>query len=408
VTAFIVFAGLLLAGALLLVLPPLLGVGARRRREEARQSTVALRVLREQLAELDAELVAGQIDAASHAKSREELERRALEEGEAAVEVAEAADTRPSRAWAVMVGLAIPAAAIGAYLVIGEPDALNPENVATQQGFTQDQIQDMVGSLEARLKEEPDNAEGWAMLARTYLVLEDLPKASTAYEQLDRVVPNNPNVLADWADVVAAMEGFDGKAAELVQRALAAAPGHPKALALAGTAAYQRKDFKGAAEYWERILVQIPSGDEAAAGVRASINDARAKAGMPPLGENEGTAPAAVGASALRVAGRLELAGALADQVAAGDTVFVFVRGEAGGPPLAALRFTGGELPLAFDFDGATLMMGDAAVPERVVIAARVAKGGDATARAGDLEGESAPVAPDASGVTVVIDRVRQ
>ena len=76
--AFIVFAGLLVAGALLLILPPLLGVGARRRREAARQSTMALTVLREHLAELDAELAAGQIDAAGHAKSREELERRAL------------------------------------------------------------------------------------------------------------------------------------------------------------------------------------------------------------------------------------------------------------------------------------------------------------------------------------------
>ena len=107
--AFIVFAGLLVAGALLLILPPLLGVGARRRREAARQSTMALTVLREHLAELDAELAAGQIDAAGHAKSREELERRALEEGEAAAEAAEAADVRPSRAWALGMAVTVPA-----------------------------------------------------------------------------------------------------------------------------------------------------------------------------------------------------------------------------------------------------------------------------------------------------------
>ncbi|MGD9870543.1 MAG: c-type cytochrome biogenesis protein CcmI [Thauera sp.] len=407
-TFFIIFAGLLVAGALLLVLPPLLGVGAHRRREEARQSTMALKVLREQLAELDAELATGQIDAASHARSREELERRALEEGEAAAEAAEAADTRPSRVWAAAVALSIPLAAVGAYLTIGEPDALNPENLATQQGFTQDQVQDMVGSLEARLKEEPDNAEGWAMLARTYLILQDYPKAATAYAQLDRVVPDNPNVLSDWADVVAAMEGFGGKAEELVQRALQVSPGHPKALALAGTAAYQRNDFAGAVGYWERILAQIPAGDPSAEGVRASINDARAKAGMQPLGENEGLAAAVPAQSELKVSGRLELDGALAERVAADDVVFVFVRSEAGGPPLAALRFTGGELPLAFSFDGEQLIMGNTEVPERVVIAARVAKGGDATARSGDLEGASAPVSPDAEGVTVVIDRVRE
>lgn len=124
-TAFIVFAGLLLAGALLLIVPPLLGVGARRRREQARQSTMALTVLREQLAELDAELASGQIDAASHAKSREELERRALEEGEAAAEAAESADARPNRAWAIGMALTIPALAVAGYLMIGEPDALD-------------------------------------------------------------------------------------------------------------------------------------------------------------------------------------------------------------------------------------------------------------------------------------------
>ncbi len=406
-TAFIIFAGLLLAGALLLILPPLLGVGARRRREHARQSTMALTVLREQLAELDAELATGQIDAASHAKSREELERRALEEGEAAAEAAESANVQPSKGWAVGMALTVPALAIAGYLMIGEPDALDPKNLHTQQGFTQAQVEEMVGTLEARLQQEPDNAEGWTMLARTYMVLQDFQKAAGAYERLDKLTPNNADVLADWADVTAAIRGtVVGDAEALAKRALDVAPAHPKALALAGTGAYQREDFATAAALWERILAQIPAGDDVAKGVRASINEARSKAGMPPLAADKGTAPAAQ-ASPLRVAGRLEVDPALVGQVGAEDVVFVFVRGEAGGPPLAALRFKGSELPLDFSFDGATMMMADAPVPERVVVAARVAKGGDATARAGDLEGMSEPLAVDATGVRLLIDRVR-
>ncbi|WEN43883.1 Cytochrome c-type biogenesis protein CcmH [Thauera sp. GDN1] len=406
-TAFIIFAGLLLAGALLLILPPLLGVGARRRREAARQSTMALTVLREQLAELDAELASGQIDAASHAKSREELERRALEEGEAAAEAAEAADVRPSRGWAVGMVLTVPALAIAGYLMIGEPDALDPKNIEGQQGFTREQVEEMVGTLVQRLEQEPENAEGWTMLARTYMVLQDYPKAAAAYARLDKLTPNDPDVLSDWADATAAIhDSVVGEAEALAKRALEAAPTHPKALALAGTAAYQRDDFAAAAALWERILAQIPPGDQVAQGVRASINDARAKAGMPPLADGEGAAPVAA-SKALTVSGRLEVDAALGPKVAAEDAVFVFVRGEAGGPPLAALRFKGSELPLDFSFSGATMMMGDAPVPERVVIAARVAKGGDASARAGDLEGASVPVAADASGVKLVIDRVR-
>ena len=406
-TAFIVFAGLLVAGALLLILPPLLGYG-RRNQAQVRQSAMVLNVLREQLAELDAELAEGKIDAATHAKSREELERRALEEGEAAAEAADSADRRPNKTWALGSALAVPALAVGTYLMIGEPAALDPKNVAGQQGFTQEQVTEMVGSLEKHLAANPDNAEGWAMLARTYMVLQDYPKAATAYERLDKLMPNDADVLADWADVVAALRGkVAGDAEALVQRALKAEPKHPKALALAGTAAYQRDDFAVAAGYWERILEQIPPGDDIARGVRASVNEARAKAGMAPLAADQGSASAPVPASPLKVAGRLQVDGALAGQVGADDPVFVFVRGEAGGPPLAALRFKGSELPVDFSFEGATMMMGDAPVPERIVVAARVAKGGDATARPGDLEGASTPVTPDAAGITVTIERVR-
>lgn len=405
-TAFILFAGLLLAGALLLILPPLLGAGARKRRQQAQQSTMVLTVLREQLAELDADLASGQIDAASHAKSREELERRALEEGEAAAEAADSADVRPSRSWAIGMGLTIPAVAVAVYLAIGEPDALDPANLTTQQGFTREQVTEMVGQLVTRLEQEPNNVEGWTMLARTYVVLEDYPKALAAYARLGALTPKDPDVLTDWADVTAVVSGsVQGEAEALVQRALEVAPNHVKALALAGTAAYQRGDFAGAASHWERILAQIPPGNEMAAGVRDSINNARARAGMAPLAADEGAAPAAT--TALTASGRLELAEALGDKVAPDDVVFVFARGEAGGPPLAALRFTARELPLDFSFDGASMMMGDMPVPERIIVAARVAKGGDATARSGDLEGASAAVAPDTSGLRVVIDRVR-
>ena len=409
--AFIIFAGLLLAGALLWILPPLFGVKGRVQREHVMQSSLALDVLREQLVDLDAELAAGRIDAASHAKTREEVERRALEEGEAATERAHAADSRPDRRWALGLALSIPAMAVAGYMAFGTPAGLDPANVAGQQGFTAEEIAEMVGTLEARLKAEPDNAEGWMMLARSYLVLQDYPKAVTAYERLAQLVPDDPDVFADWADVVAAIKGtVVGDADALAQKALAIAPDHPKALALAGTAAYQRDDYAAAAGYWERILARIPPGEEIANGIRASVNDARAKAGMAPLGEADAQPQAAsqsAAPGALSVSGRLEVDPSVAARLAPEDPVFVFARGEGGGAPLAALRFKASELPLDFSFEGATLMMGEATLPERVIIGARVSKGGDATARSGDLEGIGAPVATDAKGINLRIDRVR-
>ena len=409
---FILFAGLLVAGALLWILPPLFGVKGRVQREHVMQSSLALDVLREQLVDLDAELAAGRIDAASHAKTREEVERRALEEGEAATERAHAADSRPDRRWALGLALSIPAMAVAGYMAFGTPAGLDPANVAGQQGFTAEEIAEMVGTLEARLKAEPDNAEGWMMLARSYLVLQDYPKAVTAYERLAQLVPDDPDVFADWADVVAAIKGtVVGDADALAQKALAIAPDHPKALALAGTAAYQRDDYAAAAGYWESILARIPPGEEIANGIRASVNDARAKAGMAPLGEADAQPQAAsqsAAPGALSVSGRLEVDGSVAAQLAPDDPVFVFARGEGGGAPLAALRFKASELPLDFSFEGATLMMGEAPLPERVIIGARVSKGGDASARSGDLEGFAAPVAIDAKGLSLRIDRVRE
>ena len=409
---FILFAGLLLAGALLWILPPLFGVKGRVQREHVMQSGLALDVLREQLVDLDAELATGRIDAASHAKTREEVERRALEEGEAATERAHAADSRPDRRWALGLALGIPALAVAGYMAFGTPAGLDPANVAGQQGFTAEEIAEMVGTLEARLKAEPDNAEGWMMLARSYLVLQDYPKAAAAYARLAQLVPDDPDVFADWADVVAATKGtVVGEADVLAQKALAVAPDHPKALALAGTAAYQRDDYAAAAGYWERILARIPPGEEIADGIRASVNDARAKAGMAPLNgvDAQPRAPSQSAApGALTVSGRLEVDAAVAARLAPEDPVFVFARREAGGPPLAALRFKASDLPLEFSFEGATLMMGDADMPERVIIGARVSKGGDATARSGDLEGIGAPVATDAKGISLRIDRVRE
>lgn len=112
--------------------------------------------------------------------------------------------------------------AVAGYMVFGTPAGLDPANVAGQQGFTAEEIAEMVGTLEARLKAEPDNAEGWMMLARSYLVLQDYPKAGAAYARLAQLVPDDPDVFADWADVVAATKGtVVGDADALAQKALA-------------------------------------------------------------------------------------------------------------------------------------------------------------------------------------------
>jgi len=419
VITFLIVAGLLVAGALLMVVPPLLGRGrdasVTPAAADAEQAATAMLVLREQLADLDAERAAGGIDDATYVRSRDELERRALDEGKV---MAPGASARPARVWAVLVGLGVPVMAAMIYLSVGTPDALDPQKVAGQQTFSPEQIREMVGTLEARLENEPDNVEGWAMLARSWLVLENYPEASKAYARLAELIPDNADVVADWADVVATKNGsIIGEAETLVARALEIDPNHVKSLALAGTGAYQRGDFAAAAALWERILARVPPGQEIEGQLRASINDARERAGLPVLAVSAGQRmpPAQALAngegaadSALKIAGRLDVAPALRDQVLADDTVFVFVRGGAGGPPIAALRFKGSELPLDFSFDGVPRMSGNAPLPETLALAVRVSKSGDVMAKPGDLEGRIDGLAADASGVALTIEKVHR
>ncbi len=421
-TAFLILAAALVAGALLLVVPPLLGRSERQAQVHAdhqRQAATALVVLREQLADLESERAAGNISDEEYARSRDELEQRALEEGQAADTLV---DLRPSRRWAALAGLGVPVLAVGTYLWLGEPAGLDPVQTAAPEGgheLTPEQIAGMVAQLAQRLEREPDNAEGWLMLARSYMMLQDFQNATAFYGRMKEKMPADADVLADWADLLAGAQGrkVSGESERLIERALAVNPDHVKALALAGTAAFQRQDYAAASGHWERILRQVPPGEELARSILASINEARAKGGMPLLqAAAAGAAPSAPKAPAaatgeaagvLSASGRVSLSPEVASRAAADDTVFVFARPAQGGMPLAALRYRVADLPVTFNFEDAQ-RMSDGPLPAQLTIAARVSKQGDATPRAGDLEGRSAPVAPDATAVDIVIDRVRE
>lgn len=417
-TAFIILAAVLVAGALLLVVPPLLGYGGRSRNAVARQrqAETALLVLREQLAELESEHRAGRIDDASYARTRAELEARALEDGA----VAEAGvDARPASLAAVLVALTVPIAAVGIYLSLGEPDGLDPAKVAQARpaDFSPEQVAGMVNSLVDRLEKEGGDTMAWQMLARSYAMLGDLPGAAKAWARIGAKVPDDADVLADWADLlVANAKGdFAGEPDRLLARALEIDADNPKALALAGTAAFERKDFATAATLWERVLKQIPATEPVRQSVLASVNQARAGAGLAPLEVAAAPAPAPVPAQTggvasvvpLTISGTVSIAPELAASVEPGQTVFVFARAPGGGMPIAALRFTAGDLPASFSFANAQ-RMSDAPLPEQVVVAARLSRKGDVMPQAGDLEGSVTASAPDAAGVTLVIDKVRQ
>src|SRR5439155_1507874 len=164
-TVFLVIGALLITGAVLFIVPPLL---SRRARAGATRDAVNVAVYRDQLRELEADLRAGTLAADQHEKARHEIEARLLADvggGEAPAQA-----PRRARAAALTLGLALPICALAVYLSVGNPRALLPQAAegGNQHGLSAQQFEALVSRLAARLKDNPEDAEGWMMLARSY------------------------------------------------------------------------------------------------------------------------------------------------------------------------------------------------------------------------------------------------
>jgi cytochrome c-type biogenesis protein CcmH len=406
VIAFALVATAMVAVAVAWILVPLLrsrGAG------DVDRDASNVAILRDQLAELEADLARSAIAPEQFEQAKRELERRVLEEV-AAPPRASAAQRGTPWAAVALAGL-VPVAAVLLYLFVGTPDALGPQarSGAAEGGHevTREQVEKMVADLAARLEREPENVNGWVVLARSYYVMNRFDDAAKAYERAVALVPNDPDLLADYADTLAVTTGgnLSGKPLELAKRALAADPTHWKALALIGTEAFNRKDYKTAVQYWEKLKASAPPGSPIAQSIDASIAEAREMGGMQAAAK--APAPAAAASAGGRVAGKVDLSPGLKGKVAPTDTVFVFARA-AQGPrmPLAIIRRQVKDLPFEFALDDSMAMAPEmklSSFPD-VVVGARVSRSGNATPQSGDLEGLSKPVKVGATGVAVVID----
>jgi cytochrome c-type biogenesis protein CcmH len=433
-TGFLIVIGVLIALGLAFVLPAL--VKQRGEDDKTSRAQANVMIYRDQSKELDADLANGILSAEQHTAGRRELEKRALEDTLAAVN--DSTPTQPGRGrWApVALAVLIPVAAVGLYLKIGTPEAIAPLAApptqeaaapASAQGGSPhntsfDSIRAMAEKLAASLKDKPDDGAGWAMLARSYNVLGRFAEAADAYTRAEKLLPPDPQLLADHADALAMSQGqkLDGEPLVLLQRALKIDPANLKALALMGTAAFDRKDYKGAIVYWERVVRTAPADSEFTQSLQASLEEARALAEgrAPPAAlQNimpaapEAAAPAAVSGGQIsgQVSGQVKLAPALAAKVSPGDTLFIFARAEKGPRmPLAILQLKAGELPARFSLDDSNAMspgMKLSAFPS-VMVVARISKSSNASAQSGDLEGRVGPVKPGTQNIQISIDKV--
>jgi cytochrome c-type biogenesis protein CcmH len=320
----------------------------------------------------------------------------------------------------------VPVAVVLLYQRLGNPGASVVADVAASHEVSEQQILAMVDSLAKRLKQKPDDADGWILLARSYRALERFPESADAYAHANELIKDDANLLADYADVLGMTQGrkLAGKPAELIARALAIDPHQQKALALAGTVALEQGGFARSLEYWRRLNAELAPGSEEARQVAAVIDEIEGahpevKGAAPAVRTRPALAPAlastakaaspGTAASAATISGRVDLAPALAPKVSVSDTVFIYARpAEGSRMPLAVLRIPAKELPRAFTLDD-TMAMAPGAVLSKassVVVEARISKSGNAIPQPGDLFGRSPPLKPGISGLAIVIDSV--
>jgi cytochrome c-type biogenesis protein CcmH len=443
-TAFVVAALVLVAIALAFVLTPLLRAGRRgkagssRGRPGVSRDALNAAVHRDQLRELEADLESGSIGRERYDEARAEIERRALEDSGEGAAASSSPTGRGSARAAIAIAVAVPALTLAMYLQIGEPDGLDPAAVSGDVGHAVDgaQIVAMVDRLAARLAGNPDDAPGWAMLGRSLAVLGRFAEAGDAYAKALARGGDDPQLLADYADMLGVARGrrLTGEPESLIARALAIDPDHPKALALAGTAAFDRQDYDGAVLAWDRLVRVAPADSELAKAMRPSLAEARALAAR--SGGNRVAERAIGGAVAERTAGGAAAerttgsaaaepiarsAGAITGivqlpvehslRVAPTDTLFVYARAAEGSRmPLAIVRAQVKDLPFRFTLDESSAMIAGATLADhrKLVVGARIARGGGAAAQPGDLHGQSAVVAPGARDLLIVLSDVVQ
>ena len=414
-----------IAIALAFVLPPLLRT--RTAQGKAARRDINIAVYRDQLKEMEADRANGLLSEAQFQSARLELEAR-LADDALGQDDTPAPGQVGSRRLGYGLAAVLPVAALGLYFSLGQPVSLisiaapiaasqpGPAQSAMAGAPAEHDFMKLVQRVEAKTQANPDDGEAWAMLAKTYAALERWPEAMQAYGKATRLLPQDASVLSGFAEALAISNNrvLTGKPMELVRQALAIDPDDLKGLELAGIYAYQAGNYAQASAHFKRLHSLLPPESAYAQEILAAQQEAGhlAEPGVPqqaspassPLTDNQ--APTIAPGATIR--GSIDIAPALKSRLVKTDVLFLFARSGPGGPPIAAMRASAGQLPLEYELDDSMAMVPGNALSQHkhVSLVARLSRSGNPMAQPGDFEGQIVDVAVGAKGVKLVIDRV--
>ncbi len=388
-----------------------------------------LSIFRQQFAELEQDRANSVLTDELYQQARRELERRLLEEtGGTETTPSRAQRQVSSRPVAFALAVIVPTFSGLLYWQLGNPLAMTqpPAGSLSAQGGADDarpsaeSLEALIEQLKQKMEQNPSDGMGWVLLARSYVGMGRNAEAVQVFEKAVALIPNDAQLLADYADILGVVHGrkLEGKPEVLIQQALKIDPRNVKALMLSGTVAFNRKDFARAAKDWELARSNLPADmdPEMTQQLMAAIAEAQSQLGggqkgMPAFAEAPTPVkPTGQAGQPRMIRGTVTMAPGLAGKGAPTDTLFVFARETSGPPmPVSIVRATRKDLPFTFQLDDSTSPMPSRKLSSAgpVVIVARLSKSGQAMPQSGDLEGTSQPVQSGVDGISIVIDRER-
>jgi cytochrome c-type biogenesis protein CcmH len=301
---------------------------------------------------------------------------------------------------ALLVILAVPLITLGLYLKIGTPATL--DGVAVQPPAVN--IDQALADLRAHLAQQPDDLQGWLLLAQTTTAMHQPDAARDAYDHVLKLDAGNTDAMVGWAEADSMLQAthmIDERARQLLKQAVDKQPDNQRGLWLLGISQFQ-----------QNLLPLLQPGSAVANAVADQIKAADARSGdmsaQAPNAAVQVTSTDKPHGPALRV--QVQLAPALSARVGSGDTLFIYARAPNGPPmPLAVTRMDADTLPVSVTLTDAMAMTPQrslSSVP-KVFVGARISHSGQAIAQPGDLEGDAGVVAVDATGpIHITIDKV--
>jgi len=399
-TSFIITAALITLVSLGILILPLLRTRNTVSFERQAQN---IHYAKERLEELEEQLKNASISATDYEALKLEIESTLAHDIDIANNTNDPQTAGPRRSNKLAIGLLsifLPLSAIGFYLIVGTPEAIEP--IAQSQDLpTQQQIQDLIEGIEKRLKENPDDLEGWQVLSQTYLTLGRYADAQKGYRQVLRLGGETAHAYASLADATALASGgqITEEVNQYIERALTINPNNRQALWLAGLGAAQIGDNENAKLHWSRLVPLLDDVPQQQEELRGIIRD---NFGDDSLENTTNPAPTSKQPSSKHP--KLTISVSLGQEIAQladpQDFVFIFARALQGPPaPLAVKRLRVSDLPSTVTLTDHDAMVAPMTLSkfEDVVVSARVSKSGQPVSQSGDLQSEVIPTKNSAS-----------